>query len=101
MQPGWVVDTRTKEWVLVVQTETIQQVLTVAKCLYRDRACEYIPPCYRYGQYIQHSYLYRSYCIQDYSSSHVITVAAGAAPQISRVTTPSGCRCWVKDFVFY
>ena len=46
VQPGWVVS-ESGEWVIAVEAAGIEQVVMVAKCLYRDKPCEYRPACYR------------------------------------------------------
>ena len=108
VKAGWVRGEE-GEWVVAVQTDGMEQVMVLARCLYKDRSCEYIPPCYRYYIHIVYSKVlsskqYRSSCIQDYTTAYIITIAVDHAiprPMLTRVNIPAACKCFVQDFVFY
>ena len=108
VKAGWVRGEE-GEWVVAIQTDVMEQVMVLARCLYRDRSCEYIPSCYRYDilivfSYVLSSILYRSSCVQDYTTAYIITIAVGhdiPRPMVTRVNIPAACKCFVQDFVFH
>ena len=48
VKAGWVRSTQ-GVWMVALQMEGWEQVVRTAKCIYKNRHCEYLPACYRYG----------------------------------------------------
>ncbi|CAG0891764.1 unnamed protein product [Darwinula stevensoni] len=86
VQPSWIRDEKTDEWVLAVQTMPLQQWIRVEHCLSIGVRCQYVLP------------YYRSVC-EERNSLHQLLVWNPRNPEVlgfSFLKAPSGCGCHVN-----
>ncbi|KAK7793968.1 hypothetical protein R5R35_003948 [Gryllus longicercus] len=91
IRPGWAKNWK-NEWVAVVNTNKYPQSIRIEKCKYGGKKCEYLPSCYK------------SFCVQRYTYVKLLCVDPfnpHYRPVVDVFEIPSGCSCFVEDFVYY
>ncbi|XP_018494910.1 neurotrophin 1 [Galendromus occidentalis] len=79
-------------WKAVVNTERFPQTARIEKCKYREKPCDYMPPCYK-TSCKQREMLYPLIAVNPYDSSQ--------KPLVDLFPLPSGCVCYVDDTFFH
>lgn len=79
-------------WKAVVNTERFPQTARIEKCKYREKPCDYMPPCYKTACK-QREMLYPLIAVNPYD--------LGQKPLIDLFPLPSGCVCYVDDTFFH
>lgn len=91
VRPGWAQNIR-GEWVAVINTDKYPQSVRVESCKYKNKRCEFLPPCYK------------SKCVQRYSYVKLLSVdpyRPEYKPTVDVFEVPSACSCFVEDFIYY
>jgi len=79
-------------WMAVVNTERFPQTTRIEKCKYREKPCDYMPPCYK-TSCKQREMLYPLIALNPYDPSQ--------KPLVDLFPIPSGCVCYVDDTFFH
>lgn len=91
LRPGWAQNLY-GEWVAVINTDKFPQSVRIETCRYKDKRCEYLPPCYK------------SRCVQRYNYVKLLSLdpyRPTYKPIVDVFQIPSACSCFVEDFTYY
>ncbi|XP_068212443.1 LOW QUALITY PROTEIN: neurotrophin 1-like [Palaemon carinicauda] len=80
------------EWVAVINTDKFPQSIRVETCRYKDKRCEYLPPCYKSICVQRYNYV-KLLCLDPYRPTY--------RPTVDVFKVPSACSCFVEDFTYY
>ncbi|XP_068212703.1 neurotrophin 1-like isoform X2 [Palaemon carinicauda] len=91
LRPGWAQNLH-GEWVAVINTDKFPQSIRVETCRYKDKRCEYLPPCYKSKCVQRYNYV-KLLCLDPYRPTY--------RPTVDVFKVPSACSCFVEDFTYY
>ncbi|XP_064083163.1 neurotrophin 1-like isoform X2 [Macrobrachium nipponense] len=91
LRPGWAQNLH-GEWVAVINTDKFPQSIRVENCRYKDKRCEYLPPCYKSKCVQRYNYV-KLLCLDPYRPTY--------RPTVDVFKVPSACSCFVEDFTYY